>query len=167
MTALEVDNNEVIARILHRCWIVDGVLQTNAFALNEGETYISVNRMSVDSFDSDICVFVGSHPLYRISDTDEKYSRAEMNVADVRALTVALGGKSINVSIEVEPRDAHYKSHAGIFARIDGKNIKGGQNTEYQIDENLTVSTDAIHQKLRVQLVKLSKVNTFPVLSTN
>lgn len=90
MTASIVDNSETIVRILHRYWVVDGVLQTNAFALDEGETYISVNRPIVDSCESDICNFVRNHPLYRISETDAKYRRAEMNVADVRALRAQL-----------------------------------------------------------------------------
>ena len=33
-----VENSEHVARILHREWIVDGVLQVNAFALSDGET---------------------------------------------------------------------------------------------------------------------------------
>ena len=103
-----VDNSETIVRILHRYWVVDGVLQTNAFALDEGETYISVNRPIIDSCESDISSFVRNHPLYRVSGTDCKYRRAEMSVADVRALSVSFEGKNADVSVEVEPRDAHY-----------------------------------------------------------
>ena len=49
-----VENSEHVARILHREWIVDGVLQVNAFALSDGETYISVNRPVVETFAFDM-----------------------------------------------------------------------------------------------------------------
>ena len=44
-----IDNEEQVARILHQDWIVEGLLQVSAFALSEGETYLSVNRPSIDT----------------------------------------------------------------------------------------------------------------------
>lgn len=41
-----VDDNEVIARILHKDWVVDGQLQIFAFVLRPNESYISVNSSS-------------------------------------------------------------------------------------------------------------------------
>ena len=41
-----VDDNEVIARILHKDWVVDGQLQIFAFVLRSNESYISVNSSS-------------------------------------------------------------------------------------------------------------------------
>lgn len=39
-----VSNEELVARILHQDWVVDGVIQLGAFTLRLNETYISVNR---------------------------------------------------------------------------------------------------------------------------
>ena len=57
-----VDDGETVARILHREWIVDGELQIYAFALRKNEAYISVNRLSVASFESDVLDFIIEHP---------------------------------------------------------------------------------------------------------
>ena len=44
-----IDNSETVVRILHKEWVVDGQLQITAFALRQGESYISVNRPAIDS----------------------------------------------------------------------------------------------------------------------
>lgn len=41
-----VGDNEVIARMLHKDWVVDGQLQIFAFVLRPNESYISVNSYS-------------------------------------------------------------------------------------------------------------------------
>ena len=56
-----IDQKEEIARILHREWVVDGRLQLNAFALRPGESYLSVNRLAVESSSSDIHDFISHH----------------------------------------------------------------------------------------------------------
>ena len=72
-----VEGSEQVARILNNDWFEDGRLMHLAFALNYGETYLSVNRLAVPTCPSDVKSFVE----------------------------------------EVEPRDFHTKSHAGIFTR--------------------------------------------------
>ena len=62
---------------------------------------------------------------------------------------------SADVSVEVEPRDAHYKSHAGIFTRYDDKNIKGGQEA-IQDKNDCLMPVRAILQKVQHQLLALS-----------
>ena len=51
--------------------------------------------------------------------------------------------------------DAHYKSHAGIFTRLAGENIKGGQSKEMSIDENTTLPIAAIFLKVQHRLLSL------------
>ena len=120
-----VDNNETVVRILHKEWVVDGQLQVTAFALRQGESYISVNRPSIDTFTSDVSDFVSKHADYKVSDEGSlTYRQASLDVSAVRNIKVELGQLSADVSVEVEPRDAHYKSHAGIFTRYNEKIIK-------------------------------------------
>jgi len=106
-----VDNNETIVRILHKYWVVDDQIQITAFALRQGETYISVNRPAIDTFPSDVSDFVSKHADYKVSDEGSlTYRQASLDVSAVRNIKVELGQLSADVSVEVEPRDAHYKS---------------------------------------------------------
>ena len=156
ITTSPIDNNETIVRILHKDWVVDGQLQITAFALRQGESYISVNRPAVDTFLSDVTDFVSKHADYKISDEGSlAYRQASLGVSAVRNIKVDLGQLSADVSVEVEPRDAHYKSHAGIFTRYDDKNIKGGQETIQDQNECL-MPVRAILQKVQHQLLALS-----------
>ena len=151
-----VDNNETVVRILHKDWVVDGQLQITAFALRQGESYISVNRPSIDTFPSDVPDFVSKHADYKVSDESSlTYQQASLDVSAVRNIKVELDQLSAEVSVEVEPRDAHYKSHAGIFTRYDEKNIKGGQETIQDKNDSL-MPVRAILQKVQHQLLTLS-----------
>lgn len=151
-----VENSEHVARILHREWIVDGVLQVNAFALSDGETYISVNRPVVETFAFDVSDFVHKHPLYMASEESDSCHLATLQVSDVRKMEVCFKEKVANLAIEVEPRDTHYKSHAGIFTRVEGKNIKGGQKADFAIGEGQVASYEDILLKVQHQLLALS-----------
>ena len=156
ITTSPIDNNETVVRILHKEWVVDGQLQITAFALRQGESYISVNRPAVDTFLSDVTDFVSKHADYKISDEGSlAYRQASLGVSAVRNIKVDLGQLSADVSVEVEPRDAHYKSHAGIFTRYDDKNIKGGQET-IQDQNDCLMPVRAILQKVQHQLLALS-----------
>ena len=151
-----VDNSETVVRILHKEWIVDGQLQITAFALRQGESYISVNRPAIDTFLSDVSDFVSKHADYKVSDKGSlTYRQASLSVSAVRNIKVELGQQSADVSVEVEPRDAHYKSHAGIFTRYDEKNIKGGQES-IQDKNDCLMPVRAILQKVQHQLLALS-----------
>ena len=151
-----VDNSETVVRILHKEWIVDGQLQITAFALRQGESYISVNRPAIDTFLSDVSDFVSKHADYKVSDKGSlTYRQASLSVSAVRNIKVELGQQSADVSVEVEPRDVHYKSHAGIFTRYDEKNIKGGQES-IQDKKDCLMPVRAILQKVQHQLLALS-----------
>ena len=162
-----VDNNETVVRILHKEWVIDGQLQITAFALRQGESYISVNRPAIDTFSSDVSDFVSKHADYKVSDEDLlKYRQASFDVSAVRNIKVELDQLSAEVSVEVEPRDAHYKSHAGIFTRYDEKNIKGGQES-IQDKNDCLMPVKAILQKVQHQLLALSTLEEHEINQSN
>ncbi|MBQ4406063.1 MAG: hypothetical protein II852_03535 [Bacteroidales bacterium] len=121
-----VSSDENIARIIRNEWISDGELLITAFALAPKETYLSVNRPSVESYQNDVREFISKHPDYQ-SNNNTTYNRALMNVGDVRNIDIQFNGKKLNVDVEVEPRDSHTKSHAGIFVRTEKQNVIHGR----------------------------------------
>ena len=110
---------EDVARILFSpLFISEGVLSQRAFMLEEtlGETYISVLRMAMDCFESDM------EGIKR--DGNTLYGYAQMNVGCIRNATVP---DHPEIRFDVLPKNAgKRKSHAGIFTTIDNKRIKGG-----------------------------------------
>lgn len=150
--------DETVVRVLHRDWFVDDELQIFAFALRQNETYISVNRPIIESFDDDISDFITKHPDYLFSEESKTYKRAALNVGELRTISVILGQQTLDVGVEVEPRDVHYKSHAGIFTRLAGENIKGGQQKEVPIDDDTTLPIAAIFQKVQHKLLSLATI---------
>ena len=158
-----ISSEEDVVRLLHQNWIVDGILQLSAYVLNEGETYISVNRPAIETYDSDVSVFIDKHPSFKSSPHSDTYCRAVLHVGDIRNIDIHLGNEYLNVSVDVEPRAMHTKSHAGIFARVDGIMIK--PNRAYPTSNGkFGMSTDAILMKLRFHLLGLSKVETKPII---
>lgn len=147
-----ISNSENVARILKKDWFDDGRLMHVAFALRNGESYISVNRLSVDSFESDVRNFIDAHPDYAFEEILQGYCYANLNVGEVRDIHVVLDDKMIDIDVDVEPRDAHVKSHAGIFTRYENVSLKNG--IVINVDgENAVVSTDDILLKVRLQLL--------------
>lgn len=110
---------ENVARLLFSpLFICDGVLSQRAFQLEDanGETYISVLRVAVKSFELDI------EGIKR--EGNILYGYAEMNVGSIRTLIVP---EHPEVKFDVLPRNAgRRKSHAGIFTSIANKRVKGG-----------------------------------------
>ena len=49
-----VADDEQVARIVSLEWVIDGELQLAAFALAPRETYLSVNRPIVETYDEDV-----------------------------------------------------------------------------------------------------------------
>ena len=151
-----VEDKERVARILSRDWFEDGRLLHVAFALNHGESYLSVNRMSVSSFSSDVKTFVETHAKYIFGDNQDEYFRALLTVRDIRHIDVEYKGEKLDVAVEVEPRSAHTKSHAGIFTRYHNKNVKtDGMLTISHSDE---VASDVILLKVQLSLLRQSIV---------
>ena len=103
---MTIDNREDVARILANDWVINGVLQQTAFTLRDGETYISVNRPAVTSFNSDVTSFVRNHKNFRCeSQGSVTYQRAILNVGDIRSIAVTHGEQPLSIDVEVEPRD--------------------------------------------------------------
>ena len=151
----QVSSEENVARILSKEWFVRGKLTSVAFALEQGESYLSVNRTAIDTYDSDVAMFVKNHNSYAFDDST--YKRALLNVGDVRGIDVKVDHVEMKIDVEVEPRDIHTKSHAGIFTRIQDKNIKKGQLLKAGPTAE-EVSGDTILLEVRKQLKSLSSV---------
>lgn len=150
-----ISNSETVARILKKDWFDDGKLMHVAFALRNGETYISVNRLSSESYESDVREFVSTHPDYFFGKKSQEYCRADLNVGEVRDIRVVLEEKSIDIDVDVEPRNIHVKSHAGIFTRHNSLNLKLGSTIS--LEDESVVSTDDILLKVRLQLLHKSQ----------
>ena len=146
---------ENVARILSPEWIEDGELMHEAFMLNVDETYLSVNRPSVDSYTNDVFDFIYRHPNYKFS--EHTYKRAILNVGDIEAIDVSLEGITAKIDVEVEARDCHTKSHAGIFTRFQNSNIKRGQVLNVGTQKE-GISTDTILLEVRMNLLAIATV---------
>ena len=155
-----IGQNEEIARILHRDWVVDYKLQLNAFALRPGESYLSVNRLAVESFPGDIHDFIGLHPDYLIPGESGRCHLAVIRVHEIDNLSVSYKEWIASLTVEVESRSAHYKSHAGIFTRVNGQNLKGGQQLELLANDGQKVSYGEIELKVQLNLVRLAQLTT-------
>ena len=144
-------DTEDIVRILHPEWIVDGKLQLTAFALQPEETYISVNRPSIDSYADDVRQFLIRHTTFFYN--DNWYSHAVLHVKDVRSIRVDIDGTPLAVDVEVMARSLHTKSHAGIFTLIEGRNVKTGKVIQIK-NQEMGGSSDDILLDVRLALLR-------------
>ena len=151
----KVLDSEIISRVIRQEWLVDGVLQQTAYTLNPNETYLSVNRPAIDTYEADVLAFVVSHDDFQF-DNGKKFHCAVMPVSGVRGIKVMDENDTpLAIEVEVEPRDVHTKSHAGIFVRSDAQNIIPGRSLMgTSIQE--AVSVDIILQDVRWELLALS-----------
>lgn len=148
-----ISSEENVARLVSVEWIQEGVLQPVAFTLDEGESYLSVNRTAVESYDADVLSFVEAHPLYRVNGIS--YFRAMLQVGEVRDIKVQLDETLLSTEVEVEPRDKYTKSHAGIFVRYQNKNIKRCKLIKIG-HASEEISTDTILLEVRTQLLEMA-----------
>lgn len=163
MQTQAVPDSESVARILSRLWVIDGVILHMAFTLRTNETYISVNRTAVSSYQNDVNSFVSSHTDFYADDRHTTYQRALLNVGEVRAMDVTIGGKPLDIDVEVEPRDSFTKSHAGIFTRHNGKVLKTGAALSVEgLEKN--VSADDVLLEVRNELLELAKLEQCTIL---
>lgn len=114
-----VANEEDVARMLFSpLFICDGILSQKAFTLEAAvkETYISVLRTAIDSFKADM------EGIRKEGNT--LYGYALLNVEAIRKIRIDYPEE---VALDVLPRNAgKRKSHAGIFASIGKKKVRGG-----------------------------------------
>ena len=66
--------------------------------------------------------------------------------------------KTIDINVEVEPRDVHTKSHAGIFTRFHSENIKNGKILKYGPTAE-EISADMILLEVRYQLLSIATLD--------
>lgn len=114
-----VANEEDVARMLFSpLFICDGILSQKAFTLEAAvkETYISVLRPAIDSFITDM------EGIRKEGNT--LYGYALLNVEAIRNIRIDYPEEA---TLVVLPRNAgKRKSHAGIFASIGKKKVRGG-----------------------------------------
>lgn len=105
--------------------------------------------------------FIKSHPLYVVN--DNSYYRAMLHVGDIRKVKAQVGETSLFAEVEVEPRDYHTKSHAGIFVRYQNMNVKRGKilNIGHTSEE---LSSDTILLEIRTQLLDLATLEECKVV---
>lgn len=157
--ASEISNSENVARILSRDWFEDGFLLHTAFALKQGETYISVNRPAIDSYNKDVMNFVKEHPKFAFGENRDQYSCALLNVGDIRGVQIVLDDKVMDIDVEIESRAARTLSHAGIFTKHSGQIIKVGGIVMFAPTEK-EVPADDILLKVRNTLLKMASVES-------
>ena len=118
---------------------------------------MSVNRPAVDTYDADVQSFVSSHASFQF-DNGKKYRCASMQVSGVRSIKVFdESNQPLAIDVEVEPRNIHTKSHAGIFVRFSGQNVISGRSL--LVDSvSEAVSADIILQDVRWELLDLSSL---------
>ena len=151
-----VSSEEKIARIIRNEWIMDGELLITAFALAPKETYLSVNRPAIDTYENDVREFISKHFDFQ-SDSGTSYNRALMSVGDVRDIDIVFNEDKLNVDVEVEPRDSHTKSHAGIFVRTGKHNIIHGREL-FDGSVPAGISADDILHEVRWALHDIAEV---------
>lgn len=158
----KVLDSEIISHVIRQEWLVDGVLQQTAYTLNPNETYLSVNRPAIDTYEADVLAFVVSHDDFQF-DNGKKFHCAVMPVSGVRGIKVMDENDTpLAIEVEVEPRDVHTKSHAGIFVRSDAQNIIPGRSLMgTSIQE--AVSVDMILQDVRWELLALSTLEDLEI----
>lgn len=157
-----ITDSEDVARILSKDWVSDNVILHMAFTLRDRETYISVNRPAVSSYDNDIASFVKNHPAFYADEAKTSYMRALINVKDIRQTEVRVGNVLLDIDVEVEPRDTMTKSHAGIFARYEGKNIKANDVLFLQA-VGKEISADEVLLEIRSHLIDQATLETCTV----
>lgn len=81
-----------------------------------------------------------------------------MQVSGVRSIKVFdESNQPLAIDVEVEPRNIHTKSHAGIFVRFSGQNVISGRSL--LVDSvSEAVSVDIILQDVRWELLDLSSL---------
>ncbi len=153
-----IERSEDVVRLVNSKYVLDDVVSVEAFATSIGETYLSVNRQLVESFREDIKSFVKTHNDFILrNNASLSCYGAKMKVGEVCDISVVHGSEKLDVSVEVEPRAAHTKSHAGIFVRSNNNNVvRGRQLTSLSIPHG--VSTDSILMEVQWRLHDIAKL---------
>ncbi len=122
MEELLVDTENVARAIFEPSMIVRGYIIEDAFLLRPSikENYISVVRLSIDSWKQDI-LQIPTNKTTRKS----LYGYAEMNVGEIMDSQICFNNHNITFAVSACDNQTK-KSHAGIFAYLDGEVVQGG-----------------------------------------
>ena len=153
-----ISDTEEVARIISQEWVIEGMLMPQAFELAPKETYLSVNRIRIPSYEDDVNAFVEKHSQFLAND-GRSYLRAILGVCNIRNIKVNYDGKPLQIEVDIEPRAAHTLSHAGIFVKSDGKNVVSGRPL---VNESLPecVSAEMVLQQVQWELLELAELQT-------
>ena len=150
-------DNENVARAIFSPQMIssDGNLLLSTFALRvfkDGtkEDYISVSRMSVNSWLTDI----NKIPQYK---NRLLYGYATLNIGQIRLIKLFADDYPIFFDT-IDCSNADCKSHAGIIVQINGTTITGGHNPIFETLE-LNEPEDYIMMAIQAELLKIASPN--------
>lgn len=152
---MQIDKSESVARLLNNLWFDEGILLPVAFLHRINESYISVNRPIVDSYDRDVEIFLSCNPDYCYY--NKLYRRAMLNVGEICDIKIEVGDTMTYADVEIEPRAERKLSHAGIFVRYQDLNLKRGKAIKIGIMKE-EVSVDPILLEFCTELLERAKV---------
>ena len=156
MSEILPDNENVARAVFSPQMIgVDGILLLSAFALRifkDGtkESYISVSRMSVNTWMTDI-KGISQYKNRRL------YGYATLNIRQIRSITLYAGNHPIIYDV-IDCSNTNCKSHAGIIVQINDTILTGGHNSiidKLEIDE----PEDFVMVAIQAELLKIAKTN--------
>lgn len=124
---IRINDSENVARAIFSPQMIafNGDLLLSAFALRvfrdgTAEDYISVNRMSVESWFDDIQKI----PQRR---NRQLYGFAELNVGKIRHIELQINGHKVEYNVH-DYSEGSTPSHAGITTSVEGLTVRGGSN---------------------------------------
>lgn len=155
----QIDKSENVARLLSNFWFDEGILLPVAFLHRIGESYISVNRPIVDSYDRDVESFLSCNPDFCYF--QRMYRRAMLNVGGISDIRIEVGDTMTFADVEIEPRTDKKMSHAGIFVRYQNLNLKRGKiisiaplKEEVSVDPILLEFRNELLERANVEVIK-------------
>lgn len=150
-------DNENVARAIFSPQMIgsNGNLLLSTFALRvfkDGtkENYISVSRMSVDSWMIDIKKI----PQYK---NRHLYGYATLNIGQIRHITLFTQNYPIIFNV-IDCSNSDCKSHSGIIVQINGTTITGGHNPIFETLE-LNEPEDFVMMAIQAELLKIASPN--------
>lgn len=153
----QIPDNENVARAIFSPQMInsDGELLLAAFALRvfkDGgkEDYISVCRMSVTSWMSDI----ENIPQYK---NRRLYGYASLNVGSIRRIELKFEDYPAIYDV-IDCSNNQCPSHAGITTTIGGNIITGGQNVFFDVLE-INEPEDFVMMAIQSELLAIARLN--------
>ena len=155
--SFQVFDNENVARAIFSPQMInsDGELLLAAFALRvfkdgRKEDYISVSRMSINNWMSDIKKI----PQYK---NRRLYGYAALSVDNIRKIDIKVDDYPIMFDV-IDCSNEQCPSHAGITAQIEGNIITGGHNDFFDVLQ-INEPEDFVMMAIQSELLSIAKFN--------